>query len=178
MTLPKSGQRGMLEARERPFRTDHKASVRTRWERHPHRLRDLIRELQDAREAETVTRLHRGGVEWDAQSGGSKLGSPRWTAQFKQYVTGNDCDTTEDGDWRWPLRSSLFRLSISRSGTDRTAARFVYLLMTHRYHVRDAWAALCGPFADPDVANAAEDVALAWLTRWWQSYLCRPVGVN
>lgn len=178
-TVPKSGHRGALDARDalvRPYRDAHDQSVRTRWERHPHRLRDLVRELQDAREAETVTRLHRGGVEWDAQSGGSKLGSPRWTVQFKAYVTGNDCDTTEDGDWRWPLRSSLFRLSISRSGTDRLAAAFCWLLIHHRYNVREAWAAQCGVLADPAIADAAEAWAEFALARWWGRYVEQPHG--
>ena len=91
-------------------------------------------------------------------------------------ITGRDTDTTQDGDWRWPLRSSLFRMSISRSGRDQTAAAFVWLLIHHRYHVRDAWAKHCGPFADPAIANAAEDVALAWLQRWWAYYTEQPHG--
>lgn len=179
---PRTGTRGSLDnaainaERDRPFRKAHEASTVARWERHPQRLRDLVRELQDAHEAEVVTRLHRGGVEWDANSGGSKLGSPRWTVQFKAYITGPDTDTTEDGDWRWPLRSSLFRLSISRSGTDRLAAAFCWLLIHHRYNVREAWAAQCGVLADPAIADAAEAWAMESLSRWWKRYVEQPLG--
>lgn len=181
MAPPRTGTRGSLNAtivaeRDRPYRSDHERSTIARWERHPQRLRDLVRELQEAREAEVVTRLHRGGVEWDANSGGSKLGSPRWTTAFKAYITGPDCDTTEDGDWRWPLRSSLFRLSISRSGTDRLAAAFCWSLIQHRYNVREAWAAQCGVLADPAIADAAEAWAGEALGRWWGRYIEQPMG--
>ena len=159
-----------------PYRTDHERSISDRWERHPHRLRDLVRELQEARGAEVVTTLHRDGVEWETNEGGSKLGSPRWTTAFKAYVTGNECETTKDGDWRWPLRSSLFRLSISRSGTDRLAAAFCWLLIHHRYNVREAWAAQCGPFADPAIGDAAEAWAMEALGRWWKLYVEQPMG--
>lgn len=173
---PKGGRRGddAIDAHRRPYREQHERSLR--WERHPTRLHDLVRELQEAREAETVARLHSGGVEWEPGDGGSKLGTPRWTAAFRAYVTGNDCDTTQDGDWRWPLRSSLFRLSISRSGTDRLAAGYCWLLIHHRYNVREAWAAQCGVLADPAIADAAEAWAAVALTRWFHRYVERPLG--
>jgi hypothetical protein len=91
-------------------------------------------------------------------------------------VTGGECDITKDGEWKWPLRSSIFRMSIARSGRDQVAARFVFLLMRNRFHVRDAWAQHCGPFAHPDIASAADDVAFAWLERWWTYYLAHPEG--
>lgn len=176
MAPPSTGHRGALEARERPFRDQHDRSLSTRFDRHPTRLRDLVRELQEAREAETVTRLHIGGVEWEPGDGGSALGTPRWSAQFRAYVTGPDCDVTHEGEWRWPLRSSLFRLSISRSGTDRLAARFAWLLIHHRYNVREAWSAQCGVLADPAIADAAEAWAVVALTRWWHRYVEQPMG--
>lgn len=169
---PGSGRRGSLDA---PYRDAHERSVGSRLDR-PHRLRDMVRELREAHEAETVTRLHRGGVEWEVNAGGSALGSPRWTGAFRGYVTGNDCDATDEGEWRWPLRSSLFRLSISRSGTDRLAAAFCWLLIHHRYSVREAWAAQCGVLADPAIADAAEAWASEALRRWWDRYVERPRG--
>ena len=176
MTAPKTGARGAFERRERPYKDEHERSTAARWERHPTRLRDLVRELHEAREAETVTRLHKGGVEWEPGAGGSKLGTPSWTVAFRHYITGPDCETTEEGDWRWPLRSSLFRLSISRSGTDRLAAAFCWLLIHHRYNVREAWAAQCGVLADPAIADAAEAWAGEALGRWWGRYVEQPMG--
>ena len=183
MAPPRTGTRGTFEAnaatvadRDRPFRRDHERSTAARWERHPHWLRDLVHELRDAWEAEIPTRLHHGGVEWEPGDGGSKLGTPRWTVAFRSYITGPDCETTKDGDWRWPLRSSLFRLSISRSGTDRLAAAFCWLLIHHRYSVREAWAAQCGVLADPAIADAAEAWAAESLRRWWRYYVEQPMG--
>ena len=173
---PKSGKRGALDkpvgrvALERPHQADHERSVAQQF-RQPSRLRDYLRELMDAREAETrLMQLHQAGVEWSA------LGTPRWTNAFRDYVTGSDCDTSRDGEWKWPLRSSLFRMSISRSGRDRLGARFVFLLMHNRYHVREAWAQQCGILADPAIADAADDVALAALYRWWGYYVQHPEG--
>jgi hypothetical protein len=181
---PKSGHRGeMADARDalhRPYRQQHEATTRDRFERHPQRLRDYIRELKDAVEAETVTRLHKGGVEWeprrddDSDSGGSKLGTPSWTAQFRAFITGPACSIDEEGEWRWPLRSSLFRLSVSRSGTDRLAAGFVFLLTRSDYSVRAAWARQCGVLADPAIADAAEAWAAESLRRWWELYVDLP----
>jgi hypothetical protein len=180
---PKTGTRGAFETRDRPFKAEHERSTAARWDRHPQRLRDLVRELHEARESEmgTIARLHGGGVEWEPMVegeyyGGSKLGTPRWDARFRRYITGPDCETTEDGDWRWPLRSSLFRLSISRSGTDRLAAAFCWLLIHHRYNVREAWAAQCGVLADPAIADAAEAWASEALGRWWKRYVEQPLG--
>lgn len=158
-----------------PHRIDHERSVE-RKARVPMTLRDYLRELHAAAESETVTKLHQGGVEWEVGAGGSHLGTPRWTAAFRSYVTGSDCDTTADGEWRWPLRSSVFRLSISRSPTDQSAARFVFLLMHNRFHVREAWTAQHGPFALPDTDSAAEAWAMEALRRWHQRYVEQPRG--
>lgn len=172
---PKHGRRGDEKpagrvALEQPHQRDHQRSMEARF-RTPTRLRDFIRKLMDARESELrIARLHGRDAEWD------KWGSPRWTKAFEGYVTGNDCDTSRDGEWRYPLRSSVFRMSISRSGRDQQAARFVYLLMHNRFHVREAWAQQCGILADPDIAAWADDVALAALTRWWSYYLSLPEG--
>jgi hypothetical protein len=175
-TEPRTGKRGSEKpegriALERPYERDHTRSTEARFAQ-PTKLRDYVRELMDAWETETkeVTRLHQKGVEW------SQLGTPRWTRAFHDYVTGNDCDTTREGEWRWPLRSSIFRMSISRSGRDRLGARFVFLLMHNRFHVGDAWAQQCGLLADPAIADAADDVALAALIRWWGYYLALPEG--
>ena len=178
MTATKPRRGDPFERRERPFADAHERSVAGRFDRHPQRLRDLVRELQDARESElgTIARLHNRGVEWEPGDGGSKLGTPRWNVAFRAYLTGNDCDTTHEGDWRWPLRSSLFRLSISRSGTDRLAAAFCWLLIHHRYNVREAWAAQCGVLADPAIADAAEAWAGVALARWWGRYAELPQG--
>jgi hypothetical protein len=164
---PKPPARLILEA---PYRRDHERSIARRWERHPQTLRQHLRELREAWDAEAygVIRLHDRGLEMDA--------SPHWTSAFRSFVTGNDCDTTEDGDWRWPFRSSLFRLSVSSSGTDRLAAAYIWLLVHHRFHLRDAWARQCGPFADPGIADAAEPWAAEALRRWWVRYCELPIS--
>ena len=165
--------------RRAPHQYDHERSVAAK-ARQPVRLRDYVRELVEAQQAETVARLHTGGVEWepvragDSDAGGSHMGGPRWTTAFRAYVTGGDCDTDRDGEWRWPLRSSVFRLSVSRSGTDRLAARYVFLLMHHRFNVREAWAVQCGALADPAIADAAEAWALVALHR---QLAARPMAV-
>lgn len=162
-------------ALELPHRLEHERSV-ARAMREPVTLSDHRRALARALADEAVQRLHRGGVEWEPGEGGSHLGTPRWTDAFRRYVTGTDCDTTADGDWVWPLRSSVFRLSISRSGTDRLAARYVWLLAHHRMGVREAWAAQCGRLADPAIADAAEAWAMEALRRWWRRYVELPTG--
>jgi hypothetical protein len=175
MTVPKSGYRGAEKpvgrvALEQPFARANQQSSEARF-RTPTRLHDFVRELMDARESELrIERLHQQDADWNV------MGSPRWTKAFEGYVTGNDCDTTRDGEWRWPLRSSIFRMSISRSGRDRLAARFVFLLMHNRFHIREAWAQQCGLLADPAIADAAEYVAIGALTRWWSYYLAHPEG--
>ena len=166
---PKTGRRG------EPYADPHERSV-ARATRHPQRLRDFVRELEDAWQAEAVVRLHTPGVEWEPGDGGSKLGTPRWTNDFRAYVTGNDCDTTVDGDWKWPLRSSLFRMSISSSGRVRRAAEFVFLLMHCRFHASEAWARQCGPFADPAISDWSETIAHRALETWWGYYVEQPRG--
>jgi len=175
MAPPRTVTRGSFEAnaatnaaKGAPYRRQHEASTLARWERHPQRLHDLVRELRDAWEAEIVVRIHERPFD-----GG---GTPRWTVAFRSYITGPDCETTKDGDWRWPLRSSLFRLSISRSATDRLAAAFCWLLIHHRYSVREAWAVQCGVLADPAIADAAEAWAGEALTRWWRYFAEQPMG--
>lgn len=180
-TPPKHGYRddanaAINAAKGTPYSRDHERSIEARWQRHPQRLHDYVRELQDAWNSEGVDRLHGAGVEWEPGDGGSKLGTPRWSNEFRAYVTGNDCDTTRDGDWRWPLRSSVFRLSVSRSGTDRLAAAYVWLLCRNRFHVREAWAMQCGILADPAIADAAEAWASEALRRWWRRYVEQPLG--
>ena len=166
---PKHGRRG------EPYAVQYERSVE-RATRHPQRLRDYVRELEDAFQDETVGRLHQTGVEWEPGDGGSKLGTPRWTAAFRAYVTGPACAETLEGDFRWPLRASIFRLSISRSGTDRLAAAFVFLMLRNRFHVREAWVQQCGILADPAIADAAETWAAESLRRWWGYYVETPRG--
>jgi hypothetical protein len=168
MITPRNGRR---EAFESPYRVAHQRSAEARFQ-----LPDHLRELQDAWQAETVTQLHARGLEWEPQEGGSKLGTRRWTVPFRAYVTGNDCDTTEDGEWRWPLRSSLFRLSISRSELDRLAAAFVFLLLRHGFDVRQAWAQQCGILSDPAINEVATVWAADALRRWWREYLQQPLA--
>ena len=184
--------------RELPYRRDHERSKDVTL-RHPQTLRDYLRELREANEAEVVAKLHGGGglsappertgkgdpLSWNIQTASTHAshaiepgsrGTPRWTHAFRAYITGADCDTSEDGEWRWPLRSSLFRLSIGRSGTDRLASAYVWLLPHHRYGVREAWAAQCGILADPAIADAAEAWAAEALRRWWACYVEQPRG--
>lgn len=172
LTRPKPAARAALE---RPYQRESEQSIE-RAMRRPQSLHDHVHELQVAHGQEVVARLHIGGVEWEPGDGGSALGTPRWSHAFRRYVTGNDCDTTQDGDWCWPLRSSVFRLSVSRSGTDQLAARFVWLLIHNRFHVREAWAQQCGPLADPAIADAAEAWAGEALRRWWRRYVELPHG--
>jgi hypothetical protein len=70
MALPKTGQRGALEARERPYRAEHGTSL---FQPEPPRTWGALAAwFRDAWEASLPMRLHTGGVE-----DGSALGAPR-----------------------------------------------------------------------------------------------------
>ncbi len=163
-TQPKPAGRIAVES---PYLEAHERTARARL-RHPQRLGQYLHELRVAWEDETVTRLHTMAVD------DSVLGSPRWTRAFLDYLNGGDCDTI-DGEYRWPMRSSLFRMSTSTSGKDQLASGYVWLLCHHGFDVRRAWAHQCGPFADRAISEVADTWAMEALYRWWGRYIERPM---
>jgi hypothetical protein len=108
------------------------------------------------------------------------IDTPKWNPDFRAYIAGSPfaTDTAEDGVLYWvtPLRSSLARMDISASGIDRLAARTIHALPLHRYNARETWTALCGKFADPAIADAAETWVRAAILRWWGYYMEMPQG--
>ncbi|GMU80032.1 MAG: hypothetical protein AMXMBFR46_28200 [Acidimicrobiia bacterium] len=168
--------------------------------REPRSIREGIALLRWAVTVEGVDRLHVNGVEAEqgltargiaqaiadgrelprVDAGGSHLGTPRWSHDFRTYITGGPfgTDVSEDGVTYWlrPLASSIARMDISSSGADRLAARTVHALPFHRYNVRETWTAQCGRFADPAIADAAEAWAADALRRWWGFYTEMPRG--
>jgi hypothetical protein len=174
-STPKHGYRGD------PYQTEHQRSQERRFDRTPQRLPDYVREVRDAYQSETVTRLHQGGVEWepatpgDKDAGGSKLGTPRWSGAFRSYIAGPCCSVDRDsGGWVWPMRSAVYRMELG-SRFDQMAARFVFLLMRNDYHVRNAWRELMGMMADEYAMEGAEIVAAKALDRWWRFYVEEPM---
>lgn len=185
--------------RQEPYAREHERSVMA-LAAPPRTLRERLRALRAAVEAESVDRLHVAGVEAErgadaravaasivtgrplepAPEGGSHLGTPRWSHDFRACLTGSPfaVDVAEDGVLHWvrPLRSSLARMDLSASGVDRLAARMAHALPLHRYGTREAWAALCGPLADPAIAYAADAWADEALRRWWSYYTEMPRG--
>lgn len=191
--------RDRREALSRPYAREHERSIAAIGAQ-PRTLRELVRALRAAVEAESVDRLHVAGVEAErgttasvvaraiaegrpvprVDSGGSHLGTPRWSHDFRAYLTGSPfaVDVAEDGvpHWRRPLRSSVARLELSSSGVDRLAARTVHALPFHHYNVRETWESLCGRLADPAIAHAADAWAAEALRRWWERYVEMPRG--
>lgn len=168
--------------------------------REPRNIREGLALLRWAVAAEGVMRLHVDGVEAEQglttqtiaraiaecrelpriESGGSHLGTPRWSHDFRTYIAGGPfgTDVAEDGVTYWlrPLASSIARMDISAAGEDRLAAQTVHALPFHRYNVRETWMALCGRFADPAIAYAAVPWAADALRRWWGYYVEMPRG--
>lgn len=164
---PRDDRRAAMLA---PHRREHERSVEARL-RHPQSLRDLLRELREAIDAESVERLHVAGVEPESQ-----LGAPRMSPRMASRLGPALATTERDGDerWVWPHRSALARLALSRSGVDRAAASMVALLPLHRYHAREAWAAQAGALARPEALEAADAWAAEALRRWWREYVTPP----
>lgn len=168
--------------------------------REPRNIREGLGLLRWAVAAEGIDRLHVAGVEAEQglttraiaraitsggelpriESGGSHLGTPRWSHDFRTYLMGSPfaTDMAEDGVTYWlcPLASSIARMNISPSGEDRLAAQTVHALPFHRYNVRETWMAQCGRFADPAIAYAANSWAADALRRWWGYYVEMPRG--
>ena len=170
-----SARRSLLDT---PYQREHQER-RASLFRQPQSLRDYLRELHEAVDAEVPDRLHRSGIEWETQEGGSHLGTPRWTADFRAFITGSPCAIFDDGTgtyWRYPLRSALFRMTVSGSGTTRSAAEYVFYLPFDGYSVRDAWGRQLGIMARPSANEVAEAWAAEALKRWWGFYVEQPYG--
>lgn len=189
-------------ALESPHQREHERSVAAQW-RAPERLRDFLREFREACEAEHPGRLHGAGVESEQGvtvnaiasaivsggpmpaapvSGGSHLGGPRWTADFRAYLDAGGSafatyvDDHGEEQWAYPLRSALRRMDNSRSRIDQLAAAYCYLLRRCNGHHREAWAAQLGMLADPALVDWADSTATEALRRWWSYYTSRPLG--
>lgn len=191
-------------ARERPFGRENDASLEASW-RHPQSLRDYLLEFREACEAELPGRLHTGGVESEqgvtvrqvanaiatnqpiptsANAGGSHMGGPRWSAEFRAYLDAGGSpfatyvDDHGEEQWAYPLRSSIKRLEQSRSGVDRSAAEYLYLLRRCRGNAREAWAAQVGALARTTILDVSDSWALECLRRWWKAFVERPIGAR
>ena len=176
LSVPTKGAMSRREALATPYRRDHERSTDAKL-RHPQSLREYIAELKDAVEAEVPMRLHQSGVEVEA-AGGSHLGTPRWTADFRRYIAGSPFATYEEGTevlWVSPHRSALARME-NGSNTTRAAAGMVYLLPLNRYSPREAWTVQVGRLANTDAVEAAESWAAESLRRWFTFYVEMPRG--
>jgi hypothetical protein len=165
------------ESLERPYRRESERSLDAKL-RHPQSLREYINELRDAVEAEIPERLHQSGVEVEGDKGGSHLGTPRWTADFRRYIAGSPYATYEEGtdvQWVSPHRSALARME-NGSAVTRAAAGLVYLLPLHRYSTREAWSIQVGRLANTQAMEAADAWAYESLRRWWVYYCEQPRG--
>lgn len=168
--------------------------------REPRNRNEGLALLRWAVAVEGIDRLHVAGVEAEqglttrsiaqaiaegrelprVESGGSHLGTPRWSHDFRTYLMGSPfaTDVAEDGVTYWlrPLASSIARMELSATGADRLAAQTVHALPFHRYNVRETWMAQCGRFADPAIVDAADAWAADALRRWWGYYVEMPRG--
>ena len=164
------------DALERPFQRENERSTDALL-RHPQSLREYVAELRDAVEAEVPMRLHQSGVEVEGE-GGSHLGTPRWTADFRRYIAGSPYATYEQGTevhWVAPHRSALARMENGSSVT-RAAAGMVWLLPLNRYSPREAWSVQVGRLANVVAIEAAEAWAFEALRRWWVFFCEQPRG--
>jgi hypothetical protein len=186
-----------------PHKAAYTASIEKRWKQ-PETLPEYLKEFRSACDAEVPGDLHQGGVEAErittsqvataiAQGlplptldGGARrgpsIGGPRWTHEFRAYLdaAGSPFSTYIDDhgeeQWAHPLRSSIKRMDLSKSGHDRSAAEFLYLLRRCRGNVHLAWTAQVGPLARTTSLNAATAWATECLRRWWGHYVERPRG--
>lgn len=146
--------------------------------REPRTLRDFLRELRTAMEAEVPVRLHQRGVEAD-EAGGSALGTPKWSSAFRAYVTGIPSQLTQDGDYRWPLRASVSRMC--RSGwMEQEAARFVWLTLAHDFDWLEAARILTETTlrTDSRFRASAQWIAVSAFRLWWQRYREEPLRIG
>jgi hypothetical protein len=207
MTVPKSGYRGAEKpsgrvALEQPYARANQQSKDATW-RSPTNLHGYLHEFRQACDAEHPGKLHGQGVESEqgatvnaiasaivrdlplpvsTNAGGSHLGGPRWTHEFRAYLTAGGSpfatytDDMGEEQWAYPLRSSIKRLDISGSRIDRSAAEYLYLLRRCRGHHREAWAAQVGILARDSILDVADAWATESLRRWWARYVERPLG--
>lgn len=187
---------------ERPHRREHERSIEETW-RAPESLREYLVAFREACDAEHPERLHSGAEHVESEpgptpyaiaaaiiagvalpkapdSGGSHMGGPRWTADFRAYIDAGGSpfaiyvDDHGETQWSHPLRSALRRMDLSSSNIDRLAASFCYLLRRCHGNHREAWAAQLGRLADPALVDVADSWAAESLRRWWRFYVERP----
>jgi hypothetical protein len=114
-TLPKTGQRGALERRERPHAHDHDTSLERRFRTgiQPKGLPELVRWFRERCAEELPDALHKPGIWRDHgtdATGGSALGSPDLFHDFRRLIEGVPWQTDPDGYYRFPLRAALSQL--------------------------------------------------------------------
>lgn len=114
----------------------------------------------------------RGDVGGILMSGG---GSKSWRGRFHVYIS-TGARSVIDGDWAYPLRSSLSRMGDSPSDVDRLAAFYLFLLVESRFHARSAFAKLIGPSAHQEAIATADSWSAEALRRWWPYYVELPSG--
>lgn len=125
MTVPKTGNRGALDARDRPYRGEHERSAEGRMERgrQPASLGQFLRWYSDGWDAEVPTSLHKAEVWRDHgihAEGGSKLGSPAHSDPFRRYMENTDSECDEDGYFARPMHAALSRIGRRYPLTART----------------------------------------------------------
>jgi hypothetical protein len=186
-----------------PFHRAYTASLEAKL-RHPQTPREYLREFRSACDAEAPERSHGSGVEAERvtgsqvataivrglplpapEGGPSSMGGPRWTHEFRAYLDAGGSpfstyiDDHGEEQWAYPLRSSIKRMEQSRSGVDRSAAEFLYLLRRCRNGPREAWAIQCGKvgvIAAGNVLEVADTWANECLRRWYGYFMERPRG--
>lgn len=129
----------------RPHAVEHAASVERKAQQPPSSLHGLLKWYMDAWAAEVPEDLHRAGVEWDKESGGSLLGTPRWGSAFTRYITGSAYETEgpfEDKNYVRPLRCALAFMAHHRRPL---LSRWLFLLGLNNGN----WAAVSYRFNTP-----------------------------
>lgn len=161
--------------RPQPYAHDHAASVERAAARgaEPRSLAALIRWFEPRWAGETPTRIHARGV-WRArpdedtptlQVGGSLIGSPQLSGDFRRLIENSACEIDrETGAFVRPCRAALFRLGVRKP---RTADRVGRL-------ARGGWDPTAIARAEGLDPEDAEVLIREGLRLWWREYEERP----
>lgn len=157
------------------YALDHARSVERAASRgaEPRSLTALIRWFRPRWDAETPIRLHAAGV-WrsrpdqhtpSAEIGGSLLGAPQLSPDFRRLIENSACEVDrETGTFVRPARAALFRLGLNRPRTAERLTRFA----------RGGWdinMALMQEQLDPE---DGEILLREGLRLWWREFEERP----
>jgi hypothetical protein len=161
--------------RPEPYAADHTRSIERAASRgvEPRSLTALIRWFRPRWEAETPIRLHSAGV-WrsrpdeytpSAEVGGSLLGTPQLSPDFRRLIENSACEIDrESGDFVRPARAALYRLGLNKPRTAERLTRFA----------RGGWdinMILIAERLDPE---DGEILLREGLRLWWREFEERP----